>query len=262
MNDLNSSAPFPLSGKTIVVTRAKKQAKEFAVLLENLGARVIQFPAVEFSGPEDWSECDAIVSSLSRYSGVIFTSVNAVEYFCRRAADRSVVSQLKDLRIYTVGEITRCAAEEYGMRAEKLLETHTAERLAHEIVRTIPSGSRLIFPKGNLGGEELISIVSAAGIIVDSVTVYRTLEPVFNDERKAIVSVIESTADMLTFFSPSSVTNVLHHLSAECVHRIPAAVIGETTAEAARRAGIQVVLVAPQSAADPFAKAIGQFYSH
>lgn len=261
MNDVPSFETLPLTGKTIVVTRAKKQAAEFTGMLESLGAQVIQFPAVEFTATRDWSTCDAALSILSDYSGVIFTSVNAVEYFFRRAADHSVLHRMKELRVYTVGEITRQSAEQHGVIAEELLETNSAEQLAQEIVRTVPSGTRMIFPKGNLGGTELISIVTAAGICIDAVEVYQTLEPPFDETRKAMVSQIESTADLLTFFSPSSVKNVVRHLTEECRQRLPAAVIGETTSVAATQAGLRVVLVAPKSAAEPFADAIRQFYS-
>lgn len=261
MNDVPSFKTLPLTGKTIVVTRSKKQAAEFTGMLESLGARVIQFPAVEFSATEDWSTCDAVLSSLNNYSGMIFTSVNAVEYFFRRAADHSVLHRMKELSVYTVGEITRRAAEKYGVVAESLLETNSAEQLAQEIVRTVPSGTRMIFPKGNLGGTELISIVSAAGIRIDAAEVYQTQEPPFDAGRKAIVDQIESTADLLTFFSPSSVKNVVRHLTEESRQRLPAAVIGETTSVAASQAGLRVVLVAPKSAAEPFADAIRHFYS-
>ena len=97
---------LPLSGKTIVVTRRKEQAKEFSELLEQQGAAVILFPAVEIAEPSSWNECDTALERLSEYSGIIFTSTNAAEYFFRRGTERRKSDRVS-CRLYAVGDKTK-----------------------------------------------------------------------------------------------------------------------------------------------------------
>lgn len=250
---------LPLSGKTIVVTRRKEQAKEFSDLLEQQGAAVILFPAVEITEPFSWSECDAALERLNDYSGIIFTSANAVEYFFQRANDRKKSERIKNIALYAVGETTESSVKKLGFQTEQLPDTFSAEELAHTIAQTNVGGKRFLFPKGNLAKNDVVTILAKYGAEVDDVIVYNTQEPLLNEERKHRLEEIENRADMITFFSPSSVIHFIHH--AERIARIKnVAVIGETTAAAARKENLKVVLVAARSTAGAFADAIEKFY--
>ena len=261
MSAIVKTRQLPLSGKTIVVTRSKEQAKEFSLLLEQYGARVLLFPAVEIVDPQSWSDCDKALAKPAEYSGIIFTSVNAVQYFFRRAKKLKVMEQLKKCRVFAVGEKTKNAIDMYGMQSEKLSEIFSADQLANEIVKSSEVGERFLFPKGNLAKNDIQSILSSHGIIVDAITVYCTQEPPFDDSRKRILKKIEENSDLVTFFSPSSVNNFVTKASSESITRIPVAVIGETTAEVARHEGMNVVLVASQSTAGVFADSILHYYA-
>ena len=71
----------PLFGRRIIVTRARTQASDFAECLESYGAEVIQFPTIETQPIPNNAALDKAINQLSAYTWVIFTSVNAVEYF-------------------------------------------------------------------------------------------------------------------------------------------------------------------------------------
>lgn len=240
---------LPLSGITVVVTRRPEQADEFSDLLLTAGARVIQYPAVSISAPPAWSECDAAIGRLHEYAGIIFTSMNAVEYFFRRAIELGVTEQLLTRKQYAVGEGTRSAIESFGGTTEELPAALTGADLARWIVRQPVREKRFLFPKGNLAREELPSILESAGAILDAVVVYETAEPPFTEERKRIMSEIEADADMLTFFSPSSVHHFIRRLPRAAAQKKMCAVIGMSTADAARRVGLNVTLAAQQSTA-------------
>lgn len=253
---------LPLSDKTIAVTRSNEQAKEFSQLLEHFGAQILLFPAVEIVDPQSWSDCDSALAKSAEYSGIIFTSANAVGYFFQRAKKLRVVEQLKKCRMFAVGEKTKNVIDTYGLHSEKLSDTFSAEQLANEIVKSSQAGERFLFPKGNLAKNDIKIILSSHGIVVDAVTVYCTQEPPFDDGRKKILKKIEERSDMVTFFSPSSVNHFVQRASSESVKKIPVAVIGETTAETARREGMNVVLISPQSTAEIFADSILQYYTN
>ncbi|MCJ7596474.1 MAG: uroporphyrinogen-III C-methyltransferase, partial [Desulfobacterales bacterium] len=56
--ELNWFEKRPLFGKRIVVTRAREQASDFLVLLNELGAEGIEFPTIEVIPPPDWEALD------------------------------------------------------------------------------------------------------------------------------------------------------------------------------------------------------------
>ncbi len=255
------SGSFPLHGKTIVVTRPLEQAMEFSRMLEEEGASTLVYPAVEIVDTDDWSDCDAALASVDRYSAIVLTSANAADRFFRRAADQNVLNALQRMKTFVIGEKTRNTVHRYGVHTEEMPETASAEELAHVVVRNSNTNDRLVFPKGNLAGNELENILSANGITVDAVTVYRTQEPAFDETRRTMVRTIETSADMLTLFSPSGVAHLVRRAAPDFIRSVSTAVIGSTTAVAARRERMNVVVVSPYSALRPFVTAIREFYS-
>src|SRR5919197_6593161 len=97
----------PLSGRTVMITRARAQAAEFAALLESFGARVVACPTIEIVAPESYDLLDEAIENLFGYDWLVFTSANAVEHFLRRleALGREV-GELDSLRVCAVGEAT------------------------------------------------------------------------------------------------------------------------------------------------------------
>jgi uroporphyrinogen III methyltransferase/synthase len=250
----------PLSGRTIVVTRRKEQAKEFSDILMRNGAEVILFPAVEIVEPPVWNECDSSLERIEQFSGILFTSVNAVNYFFHRASLKKKTAGVLHCQLYAVGEKTKSAIESFGGMTETIPEHFSGEELGNFLVRNSVKGKKFLFPKGNLGKGDIVSVLISHGASVETVTVYHTREPQMNDERRRILKDINERADMITFFSPSSVRHYVRQVTPGFVKRKKIAVIGETTADAVRSEGLDVVLVAPRSTAESFAEAITQYY--
>ena len=73
-----------LKGKRIVVTRAPEQSRELIAQLEELGAEVVSIPLVSFHAVEDPTEFDEAIRSIAKYDWLLFTSQNAVRFFCER----------------------------------------------------------------------------------------------------------------------------------------------------------------------------------
>src|SRR2546421_12287696 len=104
---LSSETQQPLAGRTIVITRARAQATEFAAELERYGARVVSCPTIEIAEPESYAPLDQAIENLFGYDWLIFTSTNGVEFFLRRfnALVRDV-SELDTLRGCAIREAT------------------------------------------------------------------------------------------------------------------------------------------------------------
>src|SRR5918998_783500 len=99
-----NEAGAPLSGRTVLITRARRQAAEFAGELERMGARVVECPTIEIVEPESYAALDRAVEDLFGYDWIIFTSANGVEHFISRLELRGAdVSALDELRVCAIG---------------------------------------------------------------------------------------------------------------------------------------------------------------
>ena len=72
------ATPQPLAGRTVVITRARAQAGEFAARLEAYGARIVACPTIEIVEPKSYAALDQALENLYGYDWLIFASANAV----------------------------------------------------------------------------------------------------------------------------------------------------------------------------------------
>lgn len=80
---------LPLSGKTVLVTRGKEQAKEFSDKLKQAGAHPIEIPLISVSAVTETEKIDECICRLSLYDWIIFTSVNGVRFFFPFVGDQA-----------------------------------------------------------------------------------------------------------------------------------------------------------------------------
>src|SRR5215218_4832495 len=105
----------PLEGRTVMITRAREQAAEFASELEAFGARVVACPTIEIVPPESYAQLDEAIDNIFGYDWLLLTSANAVEHFLARLSTLGKdVSELDGLRVCAIGEAT----------AERLVSAH------------------------------------------------------------------------------------------------------------------------------------------
>jgi len=57
----------PLTGKRIVVTRARSQASSLIQRIEKLGGEVIEFPTIEIQPPESYAALDNAIANIRTY---------------------------------------------------------------------------------------------------------------------------------------------------------------------------------------------------
>lgn len=241
--DLNWFETQSLFGKGVVITRPEPQAASMATLLRDAGARVIAFPTIRIAPPESWDGLDAAIQRLETYAWLIFTSANGVHYFLERlrAAGKDL-RDLKGIRLCTIGPATAAVLEGQGLRVDLVPETYLSEGVVAAFERYNLSGQRILLPRAEKARDVIPDGLARRGAFVDVVTAYRTV----NSGRKATElaeQIARGHVDVLTFTSPSTVTNFLEIMGPEFLP-IPAGIrvacIGPVTAAAARKAGLPV----------------------
>jgi uroporphyrinogen-III synthase len=254
---------LPLHGKTILITRPKDQAEEFARLLIERGASVLFIPTIQITEPRSWQNCDRAIENIQEYDGFIFTSANAVQGFFRRLSVRASNSDRKDLGrkdFYVVGEKTGNALVAEGMKPILLAGVTSGNEMAEALLRLPLHGKTYLFPQGNLAGEDLGAMLQSNGVRVDEITVYETVAPRDADAGSIRETLERESIDIVTFFSPSSVKNFLTLVPTALVSTKVIAVIGTSTEGAAKEAGLHVHIVPARPTSTDVVDAIVQYF--
>lgn len=241
-----------LTNKTILITRSEDQADEFIELIESRGGKAILFPTIKIADSDDWQECDQALENLNSFDGIIFTSRNAVEHFLQRLSyTKSALNALSSKLIFAVGEKTKSAIEKHNLKCFSVPETYTAENLAETIKTIGVQNKKFLFPRGNLGRDVIIEKLAEYGAEVKLVVVYKTEKAIPENLHLLEKELSAGNIDVVTFTSPSTVRNFFSLFSEEAkkgfIGKTIFAVIGEVTADALRRFGIEPVVIAKPS---------------
>jgi uroporphyrinogen III methyltransferase/synthase len=260
----------PLSGRTVMVTRAREQAAEFAAALEAFGARVVFCPTIEIVAPESYAPLDEAVENVGDYDWLIFTSTNAVEHFLRRFEALSKdVAELDELRVCAVGEATANRLAEAHVHVDVVPEKSQAEGVcaaleAYAGGRERLRGLNFLFPRAAAGRDFIPRALAEAGARVAVVTAYRTVRPETTDRAKAGALLVGGGVDCVTFTSPSTVHNFAQLFDTRDLAPVFAGVrvacIGETTARAAADHNLRADILPREQTARALAAAVADYF--
>jgi uroporphyrinogen III methyltransferase/synthase len=260
----------PLADRTIVITRARAQAGEFAALLEEYGARVISCPTIEIVEPESYHLLDEAIDNIYGYDWVIFTSVNGVNYFFQRFHERGHEShELDEIRVCAIGESTATALREFQVHVDVVPEQFQAEGVFAALqdhlggVEAFRSLNFLI-PRATVARDFLPLALEEVGARVDVVPAYRTVRPQ-SSELGRVGALLEGGAiDCIAFSSSSSVTNFAQLFDnsdlGNLLRGVAVACIGDVTASTAASFGLQVEIKPQEHSIAALARAIADYY--
>ncbi|MDD6133940.1 MAG: uroporphyrinogen-III C-methyltransferase [Selenomonadaceae bacterium] len=248
----------PLFGKTVLVTRARSQASKLTARLEQLGAKVIEAPAIRIEEPADHYEAlDAAIAKLNDYQWLIFTSANGVDYFFAR-----LIKTGKDARalgyakVAAIGSATAAKLREYGIIADVVPREFRAEGVLEALKGKLPSHAKILLPRAQEAREILPEKLREQGAVVDVAPAYQTVAAEV-DAESLREKLADGEIDLVTFTSSSTVTNLVKIIgSADALKGIKTAAIGPVTAETAKGNGIEPDIVAKEYTIDGLVEAI------
>jgi uroporphyrinogen III methyltransferase / synthase len=216
----------PLHGELVAVTRAREQASGLAARLRELGAEVVETPAIRIE-PRD------VEVPPSSHDLVCFTSPNGVRlYFAGLGGDARA---LAGARVAAIGPGTAAALREHGIEADVVPERFVAEGLLEALADSPPS--RVLLARAADARDALPDGLRALGAEVDVLALYDTVaEPLSDAQTEAL-----KRATYVTFTSSSTVRFLLEALgeSADALAGARLVSIGPVTSETLRSRGLE-----------------------
>jgi uroporphyrinogen III methyltransferase/synthase len=266
-----TEAAQPLAGRTIVITRALKQAAEFTAELERYGARVVACPTIEITAPESYAPLDEAIENLYGYDWIIFTSVNGVDYFLKRFAELGHdASELDDLRVCSIGEATAVRLRDAQIHVDVVPEQFKAEGVFEALANYLGGTQNLyalnfLIPRAAVARDYLPLALEGAGGRVDVVAAYRTIRPQTQERGRIEALLAGGGVDCITFTSSSTVTNFAQLFDTDDLSQlldgVKIACIGDITAGAAAEHNLRVDIQPAEYTTPALARAIAAYYA-
>ena len=201
------SSSLPLTGKTILVTRAAEASSYFTSLLEKEGATVIEVPSLVICPPTSWQGLDQAIANLTQWNWIILASANSVNSFFERLwVSGQDLRALAEIKFAVIGKKTASVLKEKGIQTDFIPPNFVADSLVEHFPDPL-AGQKILFPRVESGGREtLIKQMQAQGATVEAVAAYQSTCPDHINDR-AWQALVEKRVDIITFASSKTVKN-------------------------------------------------------
>jgi len=221
-----------------------RQDDPFSSTLRENGCKVINLELIRTEPVENLIELDERLARINDYDGMFLTSPVAAGIFVERLCENGTSYNGK---VYVLGERPRDLIENAGLNAVFSEAANTAEELIRSFDAAEFKDKKLLFIRGSKSMRTVQEMLGDAAE-VDEVEVYRTVDESVEEEVLSNVRerLERCEIDWICFFSPSGVARFVDSFEA---NDTKVAVIGKTTAAAAREAGLNVKLVSPKASA-------------
>ena len=255
---------MPLSGKRILITRAREQSAESASRLKKMGAEVVVFPTIEIVPPLRWDGLDKAIGELHSYDWIIFTSANGVHFFWQRLKEEGRRLRLPPLlKVCAIGPATAKALKEKGVSVNYIPKEYIAEAILEGFEKMAIRGRRILLARAKIARDVLPRGLKKMGAEVDVVEVYRTVKPK-GGARKLRHLLTEGKIDAITFTSSSTVNHFAELLKKEDLKTylkgILIACIGPVTARTAKAWGMKVTIQPDEYTLPGLTQAIAEYF--
>ncbi len=237
-----------LAGRSVVLTRSRAQAAVMAEALVARDAIPLCFPTIEIRPLEDYRELDGALEDGARYDWIVFTSANAVSAVRERLQARGRTALAGSARIAAVGPATAAELARHGAAVSAMPAQFRGAAIAGALGDL--RGARVLLPRADIGRDETVDALRAAGALVDDIAAYHTAPAVPDPD---VIEALHGTVDAVTFTSPSTVRNFFALVGPDArrlLARTVVACIGPVTAATVTSFGLLPPLQAPRPTGD------------
>ena len=243
----------PLHGEVVAVTRARAQASGLAARLRELGAEVVETPAIRIEPRPVAGELQQAIDRIEENALICLTSPNGVRLLFDALATRGPrdARALAGATVAAIGPGTAAELARHGIRADVVPERFVAEALV-EALGPVPVEGRHVLVARAAGARSVLpDALRDRGALVEDVALYETVaEPLTDADRAAL-----ERATYVTFTSSSTV-----RFLAESGARPPGGArivsIGPVTSATAEEHGLTVDVEAERHDIDGLVEAV------
>lgn len=244
----------PLTGWRVLVPRGGPWGDGVAASLRRQGATPVIAPLINFAPTNDQAALEQSLADLAAgaFDWLTVTSATTVDVLY---AYRAIVPP--KTRIAAVGETTAAALLAVGYRVDLVPEQdNSAAGMAEQLIALEPEARDILTLRSEIAKPVLTRKLSEAGHRVRSVVAYRTVgvpvtERIAEDVRSGRINAILVTS--------GSVAEQVHAQFPDVPETTLIAAIGPRTAKDAKRAGLEVDVVAPTQTVDALIDAVATF---
>jgi len=255
---------FPLSGRRIVITRAREQAGVLREALVALGAEVVEVPTIEIRNPSSWDRLDDAIRRLEDFDYLVATSVHGVRKFLGRlqACGRGV-EVLTGMQVGAIGPTTAAELARAGVHVDFVPTEYRAEGLVEVLQNHDLSGKWFLIPRARVARDLLRQVLIEKGARVEVVEAYETVIPVLPAGK--LEELFTPRPDAITFTSSSTASNFARLIGdskvRETLAGIVIASIGPVTSNTIRSLGLSVDVEAGEFTVPGLVRAIQEYFS-
>ena len=227
----------PLHGISVAVTRARAQASGLAGDLRELGAEVVEAPAIRIEPRAVDGALARACEEIGAYALVCVTSPNGAALLMDAlgALGRDARA-LAGVTVAAIGPATAAALSDRGVQADVVPEKAVAEALVEALGGLELSGRRAFVARAAEARDVLPDALGERGAAVEVVALYDTVRETLPEDRLAAVA----GADYVTFTSSSTVRNLVAAGVDPAGLEARVVSIGPVTSATAREHGLQV----------------------
>ena len=269
MTPQTNHSDLPLTGKTVVITRARAQADEFVTELEQYGSSVVVCPTIQIKPLDDYARLDEAIEHLYGYDWVIFTSVNGVDHFFERLSQQQRdAHELDQIKVCAIGDATADKLHGLHVHVDAVPAEFKAEGVYAALVSFVGGekslgGLNILIPRASVARDFLPKALAQAGARVDVVPAYSTALP-DNLDKGHVAAMLSGSADCIAFTSSSTVKNLATLFDtqdlSEPLKNVTVACIGDVTAGTASEYGLTVHIQPAEFTIPALARAIAEYF--
>lgn len=241
----------------MLITRAPGQSADLSRALVERGANVTSAPLIHIGPPPSERALQTAVDRADSYDWLVFTSAAGVQALASRRGQPLRLG----VRIAAVGPATAAAvAERLSVIADLVPDRHGAGALGDALSRRARGGARVLIVAARDASPVLETTLRAAGLSVDKVDAYTTVEHAPSDLQARVAG-----CDVIALASPSAVRALARGLGGDRAGVVLrgklVACIGPATLLEAREQGLHVEIVPERATLAALVEALCRYYT-
>lgn len=245
---LNWFETKPLFAQRIIVTRTREQASKLSERLEDLGASVIEAPAIKIVSlgadkevRDSLEENPATDASAGRPDWIFFTSTNGVYEFAQILQRiRKGIRMLNTAKVCAIGSETAKSLRAIGVNPDYVPSQYYAEAIIKHFESIEFKNCSALILRAKKARDILPQGLADAGMAVKVIDLYDTC--IDSDTKSLVKEAFGEKIDWVTFTSSSTVENFIKLLGKDYrkkLKNVKLASIGPITSATLRNLGLK-----------------------